>query len=245
MTTSLWACGPYAFLAKGSADLCENDCPTGQLSRKKFLSIYQTLFPGGTAAAFYEHVFRTFDEDGSGRIDFKEFLQKDGCRLCGQQKVGADYVVNRRVGVDYVVNRRVDVDYVVNRRVGVDYVVNRRVDVDYVVNRRAISITQSGKPEEKLELAFRLYDIDRNGSIDEQEMSEIIKAIYLMTEQDMEKVGDAPFRRTQDIFTKMDINNDGVLSKDEFIKGCMNDETLYRLLACSSAGGDANTNAAS
>jgi len=23
MTTSLWACGPYAFLAKGSADLCE------------------------------------------------------------------------------------------------------------------------------------------------------------------------------------------------------------------------------
>jgi len=72
-----------------------------------------------------------------------------------------------------------------------------------------------------------------------------LQAIYLMTEQDMEKVGDAPFRRTQDIFTKMDINNDGVLSKDEFIKGCMNDETLYRLLACSSAGGDANTNAAS
>ena len=65
-----------------------------------------------------------------------------------------------------------------------------------------------------------------------------LQAIYLMTEQDMEKVGDAPFRRTQDIFTKMDINNDGVLSKEEFIKGCMNDETLYRLLACSTAGGD-------
>ena len=54
----------------------------------------------------------------------------------------------------------------------------------------------------------------------------------------MEKVGDAPCRRTQDIFTKMDVNNDGVLSKEEFIKGCMNDETLYRLLACSTAGGD-------
>ena len=36
-------------------------------------------------------------------------------------------------------------------------------------------MTQSGKPEEKLELAFRLYDIDRNGSIDEHEMAEIIK----------------------------------------------------------------------
>ena len=36
-------------------------------------------------------------------------------------------------------------------------------------------MTQAGKPEEKLALAFRLYDIDRNGSIEEDEMTEIIK----------------------------------------------------------------------
>lgn len=40
---------------------------------------------------------------------------------------------------------------------------------------QAISVTQAGKPEDKLELAFRLYDIDRNGSIEEDEMAEIIK----------------------------------------------------------------------
>ena len=44
-----------------------------------------------------------------------------------------------------------------------------------LINMQAISVTQSGKPEEKLELAFRLYDIDRNGSIDEKEMAEIIR----------------------------------------------------------------------
>ena len=43
---------------------------------------------------------------------------------------------------------------------------------------QAISVTQAGKPEEKLELAFRLYDIDRNGSIEESEMAEIIKVSY-------------------------------------------------------------------
>lgn len=53
-----------------------------------------------------------------------------------------------------------------------------------------------------------------------------------MTEMDMDKVGDAPVIRTKDIFQKMDINHDGVLSKEEFIKGCMNDETLFKLLAC-------------
>ena len=40
---------------------------------------------------------------------------------------------------------------------------------------QAISVTQAGKPEEKLELAFRLYDIDRNGTIEESEMQEIIR----------------------------------------------------------------------
>jgi len=43
---------------------------------------------------------------------------------------------------------------------------------------QAISITQSGKPSDKLELAFRLYDIDRNGSIDQQEMADIIHVSY-------------------------------------------------------------------
>jgi neurocalcin delta len=153
------------------------DCPTGELSRKKFLSIYSTLFPEGKAGPFYEHVFRTFDEDGSGRIDFKEFLQ-------------------------------------------------------------AISVTQAGKPADKLELAFRLYDIDRNGTIDQQEMTDIIKAIYLMTDYDPAEVTEAPAIRTQDIFERMDTNQDGVLSKDEFIRGCLSDERLYKLLACSGSETD-------
>lgn len=50
------------------------DCPTGTLTRKKFLEVYSGFFPDGNAEQFCEHVFRTFDSDGSGRIDFKEFL---------------------------------------------------------------------------------------------------------------------------------------------------------------------------
>jgi len=62
----------------------QKDCPSGELSRRKFLSIYSTLFPEGKAGPFYEHVFRTFDEDGSGRIDFKEFLQARDSFYCTQ-----------------------------------------------------------------------------------------------------------------------------------------------------------------
>ena len=55
---------------------------------------------------------------------------------------------------------------------------NRGLKLLSLFHFQAISITQDGKPEEKLELAFRLYDIDRNGSIEEAEMMQIIKVGY-------------------------------------------------------------------
>ena len=52
----------------------QRDCPNGQLTRSKFLEVYSSFFPDGNADKFCEHVFRTFDSDNSGKIDFKEFL---------------------------------------------------------------------------------------------------------------------------------------------------------------------------
>lgn len=52
----------------------QRDCPEGLLSKNKFLEVYTTFFPTGNPDKFCEHVFRSFDEDNSGKIDFKEFL---------------------------------------------------------------------------------------------------------------------------------------------------------------------------
>ena len=134
------------------------------------MEVYSQFYPNGDAEKFCEHVFRTFDTDNSGKIDFREFLQ-------------------------------------------------------------AINITSAGKPEDKLNWAFSMYDIDGNGTIEKHEMLEIIRAIYKMVGDAVELTSDDnPEARTKEIFDKMDQNKDGVLTRDEFINGCLKDDQLRRML---------------
>ncbi|CAB3225085.1 unnamed protein product [Diatraea saccharalis] len=149
----------------------KQDCPNGRLTPAKFVDMYKMFFPSGNAVEFCDHVFRTFDMDKNGYIDFKEFLQ-------------------------------------------------------------AIHVTSSGTPEEKLKWAFRMYDVDGNGVIDIQEMTKIVQAIYdMLGACSSNRPADSAEERAKNIFAKMDENNDGQLTQDEFLKGCLQDEELSKMLA--------------
>lgn len=50
------------------------DCPNGKLDKKKFIEIYKVFYPNGKADKFCSHVFKVFDSDSTGFIDFMEFL---------------------------------------------------------------------------------------------------------------------------------------------------------------------------
>lgn len=65
-----------------------------------------------------------------------------------------------------------------------------------------------------------------------------LQAIFNMVGPSLTNIdpNDTPDRRTQEIFDKMDENHDGVLTKEEFVKGCMADEFLYQMLTADTSG---------
>ncbi|KAK6475845.1 Kv channel-interacting protein 1 isoform X1 [Huso huso] len=96
----------------------------------------------------------------------------------------------------------------------------------------ALSILLRGSVREKLSWTFNLYDINKDGYINKEEMTDIVRAIYDMMGKYTYPVlrRDAPRQHVDAFFQKMDKNKDGVVTLDEFIMSCQEDENIMRSL---------------
>lgn len=65
----------------------------------------------------------------------------------------------------------------------------------------------------------------------------ISQAIYRMVSNDKESPMETPEQRTERIFVQMDKNKDGVLTKKEFIDGCLADDVLCSMLTANTSSG--------
>ncbi|KAL7826305.1 hypothetical protein AOLI_G00315140 [Acnodon oligacanthus] len=90
----------------------QKQCPSGRITLTQFEEIYGRFFPNSDAKTYAQHVFRSFDTNDDGTLDFKEYIV-------------------------------------------------------------ALHMTSSGKMSLKLEWAFSLFDVDKNGYITKNEVCEI------------------------------------------------------------------------
>ncbi|XP_037663648.1 calsenilin isoform X1 [Choloepus didactylus] len=96
---------------------------------------------------------------------------------------------------------------------------------DFVVG---LSILLRGTVHEKLRWAFNLYDINKDGFITKEEMLAVVKSIYdLMGRRTCPMLReDTPLEHVERFFQKMDRNQDGVVTIDEFLETCLKDENI-------------------
>ncbi|XP_036197642.1 recoverin [Myotis myotis] len=149
------------------------ECPGGRITRQQFQGIYAKFFPDADPKAYAEHVFRSFDANSDGTLDFKE----------------------------------------------------------YVV---ALHMTTAGRPSQKLEWAFSLYDVDGNGAISKSEVLEIVMAIFKMINpEDAKHLPDdenTPEKRADKIWGFFGKKDDDKLTEEEFIEGTLANKEILRLI---------------
>ena len=91
----------------------------------------------------------------------------------------------------------------------------------------ATHCTATSSPKDKLHWVFQMYDKDKSQTIQLGEMVELFGTLYL--NEGLEK--DLAVDRAMAIFSTLDINNDGDVTEEEFVRGCLEDEDLVRALS--------------
>ncbi|XP_043217441.1 frequenin-1-like [Amphibalanus amphitrite] len=147
------------------------DYPNGELDEQGFIKIYKQFFPHGDPTKFASLVFRVFDVNKDGSIEFQEFI-------------------------------------------------------------KALSVTSRGNMDEKLEWAFKLYDVDNDGYITREEMYNIVGAIYEMVGQQVSDDDENSAKsRVDKIYELMDQNGDNQLTFEEFKEGSKTDPRIVQALS--------------
>jgi len=140
----------------------------GRMTKVELEKLYKKTYPKGDASGVVEEMFRVYDADKDGTIDFREFL----------------------VG---------------------------------------LGASQHGSDEEKLKLAFQMFDADGSGYISNSEMHALVRAIYKAQAYGKydEKVADTVGSL---MFQQLDQNRDNKITLSEFVEGAKKDPSVARLL---------------
>jgi len=95
-----------------------------------------------------------------------------------------------------------------------------------------LSLLLTGSLEDKLRWTFRLYDLNKDGVLSRQEVREVTASIYdLMGHPNGERVKSEASeqiinRKAEMAFQRMDLDQDGFVTLEEFLSSCQEDKKM-------------------
>ena len=90
-------------------------------------------------------------------------------------------------------------------------------------------MTSRGDQAQKLNYAFELYDEDESGSLNRAELRAVIYGMLDMLGAD--RKGYQAEDLAQECMSQLDKSGDGLISKDEFVSGLMENYSLRALMS--------------
>ena len=84
-------------------------------------------------------------------------------------------------------------------------------------------VMSDGTAEQNLKQIFRIFDLNNDGKINQEEMDKITKDLSKLFKEDRETLATG-------IFKEMDTNNDGEISEEEFIQACLSQKKMSKKL---------------
>jgi len=144
--------------------------PNGKITKSDFKTMMHACFPDHDSAKLEAHIFRMYDKDGDGNIDFKEFMM-------------------------------------------------------------VLYIMSNGTPEENLKQIFRIFDINNDGTLSPDEMDKLVKDLSKMFTKKDNPNTMSHEELAHKAFKEMDADSDGKITQEEFVRACLNHETISKMLA--------------
>eukprot|EP00092_Neocalanus_flemingeri_P042136 GFUD01045950.1.p1 GENE.GFUD01045950.1~~GFUD01045950.1.p1 ORF type:complete len:203 (+),score=43.20 GFUD01045950.1:13-621(+) len=141
----------------------KKDCPEGKLTPDSFMKIYfvfykvfYNCFTNENLAELCDHVFRTFDSDGNGFIDFKEFLLAMDVTSCGtpEEKLGLFFILFDVDGNGWI-------DLMEMKRL------MRCIHTMVESNKSKIGLSET--PEQQAKEIFKQMDVNSDGRVTKEE----------------------------------------------------------------------------
>ncbi|CAF0814664.1 unnamed protein product [Adineta steineri] len=157
----------------------KQDCPSGEITKAHFTSIYSTLFPSGDSFRYSGFLFRNIDRADTGCIRFEDIIV-------------------------------------------------------------TLSVLTRGSIEDRINWVFDLYDLNKDGVLTRLELVQMVAAIFQLilpvSKMNFASITNMIEERTNQIFKNWDIDGSGHIYREDFLRYCLQDETIQHSMEMLKSG---------